>query len=257
MLSLLTFNLAANVDGVNMPGETVAMVRKINTSRNARGRPAAYHHGELRAALVRAAGEMVEERGPTGLSLREAARCCGVSQAAPYRHFASREALLAAVAAKGFRAFAQTLFEHARDSDGPLSRLKDMCRGYVAFAREHPETLRLMFGPECAKGEDPDLEQAANDAYALLEETVAGLEAPSLDRHVISVGVWALAHGLARLLIDMPGEPPGFRALGEEACIEQVINGFLDGLLPASESPATGSGLRGGNMQPTTLRRSR
>ncbi|AGA35301.1 Transcriptional regulator, TetR family [Thioalkalivibrio nitratireducens DSM 14787] len=189
---------------------------------------------------MQAAAEMVEAQGPQGLSLREAARRCGVSQAAPYRHFASREALRGAVAAAGFRRFTDTLSEHAQGATDPERRLKRMGRGYVAFARAHPETLRLMFGPECADTEDPDLEQAANAAYALLEDSVAALFrerdlAPS-DQPVVTIGVWALVHGLARLLIDLPGEPPGLAALGAGGGVEQVIDRGVDGLLHSRES---------------------
>jgi AcrR family transcriptional regulator len=66
------------------------------------GRPATYHHGDLRRALVDAALALVQERGAEGFTLREAARRVGVSQTAPYRHFETKEALLAAVAEEGF-----------------------------------------------------------------------------------------------------------------------------------------------------------
>src|SRR5690349_9700618 len=95
-----------------------------------------YHHGNLRPALLRAAGKMLEKQGPAGVSLREASRRAGVSHAAPYRHFADREALLAELAAEGFEMLAEALRGHAG---------RDMGEAYVRFALEHPQRFRLMF----------------------------------------------------------------------------------------------------------------
>jgi AcrR family transcriptional regulator len=209
-----------------------------DTSRPRKGARSAYHHGDLRSALVHAAAQLVEEAGPQGVSLREAARRCGVSQAAPYRHFPPPAPLLAAVATEGFRTFARALQAHAEGAGDPVARLKALGRGYVAFAGEHPETLRLMFGSECAKSADAELEAAARAAYALLAETVAAcLErpgAPRLDRAVTTLGTWALVHGLARLQIDMAGEPPDLAGKDPEARAALVIDSFVEGLLGRS-----------------------
>src|ERR1700674_5400381 len=96
-----------------------------------------YHHGDLPAALLRAAGKTLEKHGPAGLSLRAAARRAGVSHNAPYRHFPGREALLAALAAEGFAMLAERL----RGQPG-----RAMGEAYVRFALEHPQRFRLMFG---------------------------------------------------------------------------------------------------------------
>src|SRR5947208_16933585 len=96
-----------------------------------------YHHRDLRAALLRAAGKRLEKQGITALSMREAARRVGVSHSAPYRHFADREALLAALAAQGFEMLGQTM----RGQTG-----RGMCEAYVRFALQYPQRFRLMFG---------------------------------------------------------------------------------------------------------------
>src|SRR2546423_10801996 len=96
-----------------------------------------YHHGDLPAALLRAAGRVLEQKGIGALSLRDAARRAGVSHNAPYRHFADREALLGALAAEGFALLAKRL----RGQRGP-----ELGMAYVRFALEHPQRFRLMFG---------------------------------------------------------------------------------------------------------------
>ena len=111
-------------------------------------RRTAYHHGDLRAALVRAATALLDTEGPLGVTLRGAARGAGVSQAAPYRHFSDKSALLAAVAEDGFRrlrhAIARAARTHARD---PVAALRAMAIAVVRFAAAHPSHYRLMSGP--------------------------------------------------------------------------------------------------------------
>src|SRR5690349_3579164 len=96
-----------------------------------------YHHGDLRPALLKAAGRVLEKEGPAALSLRELARRAGVSHNAPYRHFADREALLAALAADGFRMLGEVL---------GVASSRHRGEAYVRFALEHPQLFRLMFG---------------------------------------------------------------------------------------------------------------
>src|SRR5207302_998137 len=91
-----------------------------------------YHHGDLRTALLRAAGKRLEKQGIATLSLREAARRVGVSHNAPYRHFADREALPAALAAQGFDMLGQAM----RGQTG-----RGMGEAYVRFALQHPRRL--------------------------------------------------------------------------------------------------------------------
>lgn len=151
---------------------------------------ASYHHGNLRAALIAAAEALLEKSGLEGVSLREAARVAGVSHNAPYRHFPSREALLAAVAAAGFARLAA-----AMDAADPGSR--GACRAYLGFAAAHPALYRLMFGPGLSKDAHPELRQAAGAAMRPLR----AISAAGASREA-AVGVWALLHGLAVLLAD-------------------------------------------------------
>ena len=104
-----------------------------------------YHHGDLRGALVKAAVTEIERGGYENLSLRELAKSLGVSRAAPYRHFADRRALLAAVAADGFDRLTAIYRNAIANGKTPQARLAAAGRAYLAFAAERPQLFRLMF----------------------------------------------------------------------------------------------------------------
>src|SRR5919199_1636107 len=130
-----------------------------------------YHHGALKTALLDAADALLDEGGAGAVSLREAARRAGVSATAPYRHFADKEALLAALATRGFEQFGAALDEAARDASDPLAA---MGLAYVRFALARPGRFRLMFGPGIDRSRFPELQAAAVRAF---ERLVAGVEA--------------------------------------------------------------------------------
>src|ERR1700719_2384769 len=114
---------------------------------------ATYHHGDLSAALVRAAMELLEQDGEAALSLRAVARRAGVSPAAPYRHYADREALVSAVAAVGYRELAARLVA-AHPSPSTPDQLARVATAYVQFALERPALFRMMFGEPCDRDND-------------------------------------------------------------------------------------------------------
>jgi AcrR family transcriptional regulator len=148
-----------------------------------------YHHGNLRSALVRAAGKMLEKEGPAGISLREAARRAGVSHAAPYRHFEDRDALLAELAAEGF----EQLREAMRGQAG-----RDLGEAYVRFALEHPQRFRLMFGGALPMRKQAHLRTAAATTYDALVAAFRDMPHPDL----AAAAAWSLVHGLAHLRLD-------------------------------------------------------
>ena len=172
-------------------------------------RPRRYHHGDLPRALLDAALHIVKTQGTEALTLRAAARLAGVSQAAPYRHFANKEAILAAVAEEGFRSLMAAMRQAATASgDSPLARLRAVGLGYVRFATSHPSHFRVMFGREMAdRSASPSLRQAATDTFNLLVDAIsdcqrAGLvrsEAPAAD---LALAAWSSVHGLSALLVD-------------------------------------------------------
>jgi AcrR family transcriptional regulator len=141
-----------------------------------------YHHGDLGAALLHTAGEMLEKQGLASLSLREVARRAGVSHNAPYRHFPDRESLLAALAAEGFQRFGDALGKRPR---------REMGEAYVEFALEHPQRFRLMFGG-VAPGSGERAYQALLSSFADLGE----------DAQYAAAAAWGLVHGLSHLLLD-------------------------------------------------------
>ncbi|OJZ67913.1 TetR family transcriptional regulator [Mycobacterium paraffinicum] len=159
---------------------------------------APYHHGDLPAACLRAAMELLEEGGATELSLRAVARRAGVSPGAPYRHYANREALLSAVAAVGYRELAALLNSAQRAPASP-DDLADVAVAYVRFALDRPALFRAMFGEPCDQGR----ERVA--AAAVISEYLGAIVRrifPDVDEHAMSTAVWALVHGLAFLHLD-------------------------------------------------------
>jgi len=150
-----------------------------------------YHHGDLRAALIDAAETLLDAGGD--ISLREAARMAGVSPTAAYRHFADKDALLAALAVRGFQAFGQALGEAAaRD---PAHEVAARGRAYIRFALARPGRFRLMFGPLLSRSEDhPELRETARRTFAAIE-SATGDPDEALRR-------WGMVHGLAHLLLD-------------------------------------------------------
>ncbi len=159
-----------------------------------------YHHGELGTALVGAALALLAEGGIDALSLREVARRAGVSAMAPYRHYADKEALLAAVAEHGFVGLGAALRE-ADAAASPERALVSQASAYVRYALAHPALFRLMFGPK-RSAVHPGLMAAGDAAYAVLAERVASQTATDADREARVIGCWSLVHGLASLFLD-------------------------------------------------------
>lgn len=158
-----------------------------------------YHHGDLKRALLDAALEMLDEEGADGIGLRELARKVGVSAAAPYRHFRSRQALLEAVATEGFRRFSAMMA--AKEADfTEAERLPAMVEAYVRFALVQPALFRLMFSRQVDKTGNKALHDAAVEAYGALAKAAAR-EVPDAPSEG-AVIAWSFAHGLSMLLID-------------------------------------------------------
>lgn len=166
----------------------------------------AYHHGDLRGALLRAAEEELAEKGMEGFTLRGCAKRAGVSHAAPAHHFKDANALLTALAATGFGRFTDAMKarQDAAGSD-PRARLIGSGLGYIDFARANPALFRLMFSSFRPDFETMNLKTEARDAFALLVDSVGALRGidprsdPAAMRDVAAA--WATAHGLADLIL--------------------------------------------------------
>lgn len=174
-----------------------------------------YHHGDLRAALLEGALRLIKKRGARALSLREVAREAGVSHAAPYRHFADKEALFAAIALEGFGLLAQRL----RNDRSRLDAARDFLESgwsYVGFAIEYPAHLQVMFGGVLERPEDceglPDAgENAFGELLAIIESGQQAGVIRAGDLRTLGLAAWSMMHGLA-MLISEQGVVPAAQA---------------------------------------------
>ncbi|MEU8477254.1 TetR/AcrR family transcriptional regulator [Streptomyces hygroscopicus] len=181
-----------------------------------------YHHGDLRAALLDSALALLDTEGPGGLSLRAVARHAGVSPNAPYRHYRDKEALLAALATRGFTELGERLATAAPGND-PGTELITMACAAVDYALDHPGVYRLMFGQPCST--HPDAVAASDAAIAFVAERIAAVARPERCE-ALRIGLWTLVHGLSTLLLD---ERLGTRTRAEAgALVETVVRTMLD-----------------------------
>lgn len=170
-----------------------------------------YHHGRLKDALIEAARNLIEQRGPQGFSLAEAARVVGVTPAAPYRHFSDRDSLMCEVARRGFDLFNDRLkqaWNHGRPD--PETGLSRMGRAYLDFARQEPGYYRSMFtrALELEASSSPHVgvaPVAAAQSFALLNEAAGAVlraqRRSGADPAHLALQVWALSHGAATLML--------------------------------------------------------
>jgi AcrR family transcriptional regulator len=164
-----------------------------------------YHHGDLRRALIDAAVSLVADGSVAELSLREVARRAGVTNSAPYHHFADKSALLAAVASQGFGQLVAELERAAARRTTLDSELLAMAEAYVAFAMTHPSHYRVMFLPDLKQSPDADeLRAVADRSFGMLQQRVARARTGESERvqQVLATTVWAALHGLSLLAID-------------------------------------------------------
>jgi AcrR family transcriptional regulator len=190
-----------------------------------------YHHGNLREALLFAAIGLIADKGLQGFTFADAARAAGVSPAAPYRHFADRDALLAEIARYGFERFADQL-EAAwdRGQPSPFAALEAVGQAYLTFAREERPLFSAMF--QAGLPDEPGLRASGDRAFAVLQsacqalaETLPAAKRPPV--RMMSYHVWALSHGVVELFND----PTSRRAPMEASeLLESGILIYLRGL---------------------------
>jgi len=161
-----------------------------------------YHHGDLRSALVEAAIGVIAERGVRDFSLAEASRRLGVTTAAPYRHFADRDELLAAVAARALGVFAAMLAGAADAADTPAERLAAMAGAYVRFAAQQRPLFDAIFNSGLDKSRHPELQRAWEPVDTLLTVVLQVCDGDQAAAGALADAVEASAHGHAMLLID-------------------------------------------------------
>ena len=170
-----------------------------------RSSPRGYHHGNLKEALVRAALELIAEKGPAGFTFADAARWAGVSPAAPYRHYRDRDALLADVAQRGFEAFTAALAKAWDDGRPDVHSAFDrLGKAYLDFAKREPSYYSAMFEAGVPLDADPKLRETGERAFAVLRDAAERLVAlmPAKGRPpalMVALHIWSMTHGVASL----------------------------------------------------------
>ena len=194
-----------------------------------------YHHGNLREALVRAALDLIAEKGPAGFTFAEAARSAGVSPAAPYRHYRDRDDLIADVARRGFERFEGELTKAWNDGrPDPLTAFERMGKAYISFARAEPAYYSAMFESGLPLDQFPDLLQLSERAFAVLRNATEAVcaELPKGQRPpplMMTLHVWALSHGIASLFAR--GDAARRKLpMAPEDLLEAAILVYLQGL---------------------------
>lgn len=161
-----------------------------------------YHHGDLRAALVDTAVELIAERGVAGFSLAEASRRLGVTVSAPYRHFADRDELLAAVGVRACRVLIDAVDAERAGSEGPAAELAAVARAYVGFAIGHRPLFEAAFGIELDRTRYPELAAAAQPLKAAFGQAALALSDGEADRaDALATAVAMTAHGHATMAL--------------------------------------------------------
>lgn len=164
-----------------------------------------YHHGNLQRALVEAGLAALDRMEYQDLSWRELAREIGVSANAAYRHFADREALLAAIAAEGFRRVA-VVGEKARSAQkNPLDAIRATGYAYIQFARRNAALFKLMFKHFDAQHRSEELDLAARKALETIYVDVASalkLELSDPRVTLVTLHAWSHVHGLSMLILE-------------------------------------------------------
>ena len=177
----------------------------MSWSKDDKDGPRGYHHGNLKEALLRAALELIAQKGPAGFTFAEAARWAGVSPAAPYRHFRDRDELLASVALRGFKQFEAAL-TRAWDDGRPevFVAFDRLGKAYLDFARKEPAYYSAMFEAGIPLADNPELREVGDRAFAVLRAAAEQICARTPARNrppalMVALHVWAISHGIASL----------------------------------------------------------
>ncbi|WP_425038650.1 TetR/AcrR family transcriptional regulator [Primorskyibacter sp. S187A] len=182
-----------------------------------------YHHGDLRAGLIEATRQLVEEKGPDGFSVTDACKLAGVSTAAPYKHFKDKSEMIAAMVMEGMYRH-RTNMTSALDGvpPGTPARIKVLGREYVDFALREPGVFRLKFGGFTDRLDDPRLQEAGEGTFdVVLHEVATCLGQDEITPDVRRRGfmLWSFVHGLSFLMAD-----PKLTKLGGEFVLDELLD---------------------------------
>jgi AcrR family transcriptional regulator len=177
----------------------------MSWSKDEKDSPRGYHHGNLKEALMRAALELIAQKGPAGFTFAEAARWAGVSPAAPYRHFRDRDELMASVALRGFEQFEAALRRAWNDGQPDVFAALDRTgKAYLGFAHAQPAYYSAMFEAGVSPSMSPELRDAGERAFAVLRSAAEKLcaQMPPQGRPpalMVALHIWSMTHGVASL----------------------------------------------------------
>lgn len=208
----------------------------------------AYHHGDLRAALIEAAVQLIEEQGVDKLSVREAAKRAGVSPGAPFRHFATRTALLTAVAEQAterLRAQVQQALQAVAGAP-PLVRFAAIGHAYLAWASAHPTHFRVISERPLIDYDSSETLQQSNAAIRAtmqqLLEVAFGTQKDPREMALARIAARALVYGLARMAVDGHFPEWGLPQQATETTLADTLDFFMEQLAaPPGSSAAPGT----------------
>lgn len=190
----------------------------------------AYHHGDLKNALIKAGAEILLEEGVDSLSLRKVAARAGVSHSAPYAHFNDKRALIAAISTEGFAQLYQQMETAANlYPDDPRQMLVETAHAYVLFAQQSPAFFKLMFsGVLENEPAIPDFVHVSRKNFRLLVSLVkrcqqTGALSPSESEEILVVRLWSLVHGFTALLLEQQFS----HTLLERCTLPELLNQIL------------------------------
>ncbi|MGE0616837.1 MAG: TetR/AcrR family transcriptional regulator [Bacteriovoracia bacterium] len=198
----------------------------------------AYHHGDLRNTLMAAAVQLMNERQSVNFGIKDICDVAGVVPAAAYRHFSSKNAILAEIAGEGFVKFHASLASaSAKPANQPLRRLSALFSAYVEFALAHPILYQIMFQYDVGNFlEFPHVLMSAQKGFNVLNDLVKECAEAGLlrDRQVneISMSLWSASHGLSVLLMGGRLQTTcGFSPADAKAAATRVSRDLIQGLL--------------------------
>jgi AcrR family transcriptional regulator len=161
-----------------------------------------YHHGDLKAALKKAALKLVRQKGPRGFSLNEASRLAGVTVAAPYRHFEDKDALLAELICDGNAILEKEVRDAAASATEVKKQMLEAGMAYLRFASNHSDYFSVIFNSGIDKSKYPNVQRSAKEAFGVILSLAQKSEpTPGLAQER-AVSAWAFVHGLATLSAD-------------------------------------------------------
>ena len=171
-------------------------------------RKKSYHHGDLKNALIKAGADILSKEGVSALSLRKVARKAGVSHAAPYAHFADKQALIAAISTEGYKKLYEKIAQVAGQYQAdPLRRLVEASWAYVQFALDEPDQFKVTLSGMIEKEQDyPAFVETARQTFSLVVDIVAQCQQAGILRNgpadLVAVSAWSLIHGFVTLLLE-------------------------------------------------------